>query len=173
MLAPAFNVFRLAGDLLHVISIILLWTKMQSTRSCAGISLKSQMLYMLVYVSRYLDLLHFTSFELAHFYNFIMKCLFLASQGAVIYYMMYRFRSTYIAKLDTVRVEFIIVPCLVLAYTFLDLRPGGGAFYVFNEVTSLQFVTQRCPYACNTLVFLDIFDPVRIRCHPPPNVPAQ
>lgn len=130
----SFNVFRLFGDLLHVLSIFLLWTKIHKTRSCAGLSLKSQVLFFTVYVTRYLDLLWFHRFDLQHLYNFIMKCLFIGSQAAVIYYMWFRYRPTYNAKLDTVRPEFIILPCLILAFFFFDVDPRGGILYYIREV---------------------------------------
>jgi ER lumen protein retaining receptor len=132
----AFNPFRLAGDLLHVFSIILLWTKIQKTRSCAGLSIKTQLLFMAVYVARYLDLFVFIFHKvyLKHLYNFLMKCLFIGSQAAVLYYMWFRFRATYNAKLDTVRIELILLPCLVLAFFFVTSNPHGGTLYFIREV---------------------------------------
>ena len=78
------NIFRLAGDMTHLLSILTLLLKIQATRSCrgkgyvyamqgadllnldvanntqvvlfAGISLKTQELYAVVFVCRYLDL---------------------------------------------------------------------------------------------------------------------
>ncbi|KAH7687243.1 ER lumen protein retaining receptor protein [Dioscorea alata] len=50
------NAFRLLADLTHLLSIIILLVKIRTTKSCAGISLKTQDLYVLVFISRYLDL---------------------------------------------------------------------------------------------------------------------
>lgn len=135
-MASSFNMFRLAGDLLHVLSIFLLWTKIQKTRSCAGLSLKSQLLFFTVYVARYLDLFVFLfhKFGFKHLYNFAMKCLFIGSQAAVLYYMWFRFRATYNVKLDTVRVELILLPCIVLAFFFIESNPHGGTLYFIREV---------------------------------------
>lgn len=139
-MSHAFNIFRMAGDLLHVASIFLLWTKIQKTRSCAGLSLKSQILFFVVYVTRYLDLFVFLSHNhnstWRPLYNFIMKCLFIGSQASVLYYMWYRFRPTYNAKLDSVRIELILLPCVVLAYFFLNGSPRGGTLFFIREVTS-------------------------------------
>lgn len=52
---------RLAGDMVHLLSFIVLLLKINATKSCRGISLKTQELYTLVFVCRYLDL----------FWNFI------------------------------------------------------------------------------------------------------
>lgn len=136
MAATSFNIFRLVGDLLHVLSIILLWTKVQKSRSCSGLSLKSQLLFLTVYVCRYLDLFMFLfhRIDLKHLYNFAMKCLFIGSQSAVLYQMWFRYRSSYNAKLDTVRIEFIILPCVVLAFFFMENDPRGGILYFIREV---------------------------------------
>lgn len=139
MAASAFNIFRLAGDLLHVISIYLLWTKIQKTRTCSGLSLKSQLFFFIVYVTRYLDLLHylflgFLSADFKHHYNALMKCLFIGSQSMVLYYMWFRFRPTYNAKLDTLRMEYVLVPCIVLGYFFMDSPHHHGIFSLIREV---------------------------------------
>ncbi|KAF7242998.1 ER lumen protein-retaining receptor 2, partial [Varanus komodoensis] len=77
------NIFRLTGDLSHLAAIIILLLKIWKTRSCAvlkaflhiafsialGISGKSQLLFGLVFTTRYLDL--FTSF--ISLYNTSMK----------------------------------------------------------------------------------------------------
>jgi len=54
------NVFRLAGDMTHLASCLVLLLKIYGTKSCRGVSLRTQELYLLVFVARYLDL--FTSF---------------------------------------------------------------------------------------------------------------
>mgnify|MGYP003342964140 CR=1 FL=1 len=63
------NIFRLLGDLSHLSAIILLLLKIWKTRSCAGISGKSQILFLVVFVTRYLDLV--TNF--VSVYNTVMK----------------------------------------------------------------------------------------------------
>uniref|UniRef100_A0ACB8FM32 ER lumen protein-retaining receptor 2 n=1 Tax=Sphaerodactylus townsendi TaxID=933632 RepID=A0ACB8FM32_9SAUR len=63
------NIFRLTGDLSHLAAIIIMLLKIWKSRSCAGISGKSQLLFALVFTTRYLDL--FTSF--ISFYNTSMK----------------------------------------------------------------------------------------------------
>ncbi|KAL6181386.1 hypothetical protein ACLB2K_048041 [Fragaria x ananassa] len=98
------NAFRLAGDITHLISILVLLLKIYATRSCsgkkkklltasfyrlafrfsgadpvrfftAGISLKTQDLYAVVFLARYLDL--FTDF--ISVYNSVMKVVFILS----------------------------------------------------------------------------------------------
>ncbi|CAH1398582.1 unnamed protein product [Nezara viridula] len=105
------NIFRLLGDLAHVLAIIILLLKIWKTRSCAGISGRTQLLFALVYTARYLDL--FTSYISA--YNSVMKILFLASSYGTIYLMFVKFKATYDHNHDTFRIEFLVLPCFILA----------------------------------------------------------
>jgi len=104
------NIFRLTGDLSHLLAIILLLLKIWKSRSCAGISGKSQILFLCVFVSRYLDL--FTSF--ISLYNTTMKLFFVGSAAATVYLMYVKFKATYDGNHDTFRVEFLVAPCLLL-----------------------------------------------------------
>ncbi|CAN1146872.1 ER lumen protein-retaining receptor B [Linum perenne] len=79
------NIFRLAGDMTHLVSILVLLLKIHTIKSCAGISLKTQELYFIVFLARYLDL--FTQY--ISLYNTIMKLIFLASALSIIWYMRY------------------------------------------------------------------------------------
>jgi hypothetical protein len=54
----------------------------------AGISFKTQVLYVAVFVARYPDLL----FRYISFYNSIMKLFFIASSCYILYLMRYRYR---------------------------------------------------------------------------------
>lgn len=105
------NIFRLIGDLSHVIAILLLFKKIWKTRSCAGISAKSQLIFAIVFTTRYLDLL--TSF--VSLYNSAMKILFIAASYATLYLIYVKFKATYNRSNDTFRIEFLIVPACILA----------------------------------------------------------
>ncbi|XP_043215750.1 ER lumen protein-retaining receptor-like [Amphibalanus amphitrite] len=105
------NIFRLAGDLSHLLAIIILLLKIWKTRSCAGISGRSQILFLVTYVARYLDLL--TNF--VSVYNTAMKVFFIAASAATVYLMLFKFKATYDHNHDTLRVEFLIAPCALLA----------------------------------------------------------
>ncbi|XP_054615215.1 ER lumen protein-retaining receptor 3-like [Dunckerocampus dactyliophorus] len=106
------NVFRLAGDMSHLVAIIILLLKIWRSKSCAGISGKSQVLFAVVYSSRYLDL--FTTFISP--YNTFMKVVFLGLSYATVYLIYSRFRSSYDSGNDTFRLEFLLVPVTGLAF---------------------------------------------------------
>jgi len=56
------NIFRLFGDLSHLAAIAILLLKIWKTRSCAGVSGKTQLLFAVCFITRYIDLfLHFVS----------------------------------------------------------------------------------------------------------------
>ncbi|XP_045771654.1 ER lumen protein-retaining receptor [Maniola jurtina] len=105
------NIFRLLADLSHLLAIIILLLKIWKTRSCAGISGKSQILFSVVYTARYLDLL--TAYVSA--YNTIMKIVFIAASYATVYLMYVKFKATYDHNHDTFRIEFLLIPTLILA----------------------------------------------------------
>ncbi|CAN1269539.1 ER lumen protein-retaining receptor B, partial [Linum perenne] len=101
---------------------------------CAGVSLKTQELYALVFVARYLDM--FTSF--ISIYNTLMKLIFLASTFSIIWYMKSHklVRRSYDKDQDTFRHWFLVLPCLILAlfihekFTFLEVM---WTFSIFLE----------------------------------------
>lgn len=105
------NIFRLLADLSHLLAIIILLLKIWKTRSCAGISGKSQILFSIVYTTRYLDLL--TTFVSP--YNTFMKIVFIAASYATVYLMYVKFKATYDHNHDTFRIEFLLIPSLILA----------------------------------------------------------
>ncbi|KAK0226530.1 ER lumen protein retaining receptor-domain-containing protein [Armillaria fumosa] len=108
------NVFRLFGDLSHLASIFILLHKIRTTRSCRGISFKTQALYVGIFVTRYLDLVY----RWVSIYNFVMKLFFIASSCYILYLMRFRFRPTHDPSIDTFRIEYLLVPCAILSFIF-------------------------------------------------------
>lgn len=100
------NVFRLTGDLSHLGAILILLMKIWKTRSVAGISGKSQILFAVVFATRYLDL--FTNF--VSLYNSVMKVIYIGSAFATVYFIYVKFKATYDGNHDTFRVEFLLIP---------------------------------------------------------------
>ncbi|KAI0753200.1 ER lumen protein retaining receptor [Daedaleopsis nitida] len=108
------NLFRLFGDLSHLASIFILLQKIQSTRSCRGISFKTQALYATVFIARYIDLFY----EWVSLYNFGMKIFFIGSSCYILYLMKVKYRPTHDPSIDTFRIEYLLGPCAVLALLF-------------------------------------------------------
>ncbi len=110
------NVFRVSADFLHLMSILVLLLKIHATKSCAGISLKTQELYLMVFVTRYLDLF----WNFASLYNSVFKIIYIATSAMIIWYMRRHrtVKGTYDKDHDTFRYLFLILPSLVLAMIF-------------------------------------------------------
>jgi hypothetical protein len=75
------------------------YSQIWKTRSCAGISGKAQILFLVVFVTRYLDLV--TNF--ISVYNTTMKVFFVGSSAATVYLMYVKFKATYDGNHDTFR----------------------------------------------------------------------
>lgn len=132
------NIFRLAGDMTHLLSIMLILLKIVTIKSCAGISLKTQELYTLVFITRYLDLF----FRHISLYNTLMKIIFLGTSMSIVWYMRYHrvVKQKYDKEQDTFRHVFLIVPCLLLAvfihkkFTFTEIL---WAFSIYLEAVAI------------------------------------
>ncbi len=107
--------------------------------SPAGISGKSQVLFALVFTTRYLDLA--TSF--VSVYNTVMKLVFIATAYGTLYLIFVKFRATYDANHDTFRAEFLVIPAAGLALLVnhefsvmeVSLRRDGLSFLDFSRKT--------------------------------------
>lgn len=108
------NIFRLAGDMCHIASILVLLLRLRVTKNAVGVSLKTQELYFLVFVTRYLDL--FTTFY--SLYNTTMKLLYIGITAYIIYMVRKTepFKTNYDHLQDSfLHWQFAVAPCAVLA----------------------------------------------------------
>lgn len=88
------NIFRLIADFLHLASFVIIVYKLHKHKSCAGmlllknnkslgVSAKTQELYLIVFLTRYMDLfMYFISY-----YNTIMKILFITVTMYILFLM--------------------------------------------------------------------------------------
>ena len=109
--------FRIAGDMLHVVSRLVLAHRIRKSKNCVGISCKTQELYMIVFFTRYLDL--FVNF--VSLYNTFMKISYLVFTGYLIYLMRVSklYRQTYDVKGDSFPYwKYLLGPCFVMALVF-------------------------------------------------------
>ncbi|KAJ5635438.1 uncharacterized protein N7484_008751 [Penicillium longicatenatum] len=102
-------------DFSHLASIFVLLQKMKSTSSCSGLSFKSQVLYLLVFVTRYLDLF-WTFFDSLYLTTF--KLLFIGSSGYIIYLMLNDYKPTHDPNIDTFKVQYLLGISAILAVLF-------------------------------------------------------
>ncbi|KAK9132179.1 hypothetical protein Scep_011707 [Stephania cephalantha] len=124
------NIFRFAGDMTHLISVLVLLLKIYATKSCSGISLKTQELYAMVFLARYLDL--FTDF--VSLYNTVMKIVFVASSLAIVWCMRRHpvVRRSYDKELDTFRHYFLVASCFGVALLVNEKFTLVEIFWAFS-----------------------------------------
>ena len=98
----------------HVISIFLLILRLRVSKNANGISMKTQELYLLVFITRYLDL--FTTFY--SMYNTLMKILYICATAYILYMVRTTepFKTNYDSTQDSfLHWKFAVAPCAVLA----------------------------------------------------------
>ncbi|CAD25518.1 ER LUMEN PROTEIN RETAINING RECEPTOR (KDEL RECEPTOR 2) [Encephalitozoon cuniculi GB-M1] len=122
------DTFRFCGDFLHVASKAVLITKIARTRSCSGLSLKTQFLYSMVFIFRYIDLFDFYARGPLGIYNSIMKVLFIGFQVLILFMMRFKYFSTYDKKWDKFNILTLIVPSFVFSLFFTR---GGSSVYQY------------------------------------------
>lgn len=105
------NVFRLLGDLSHLFALLYLLWKIWHTKSCAGISGKTQILYLIVFLTRYIDLFYL----FISVYNSVLKVVFILGTALTVYLVYVRFPKTYDSKSDSFRIAFVLIPSALLA----------------------------------------------------------
>ncbi|KDQ56376.1 hypothetical protein JAAARDRAFT_70678 [Jaapia argillacea MUCL 33604] len=139
------NIFRLFGDLSHLASIFILIHKIYTTRSCRGISFKTQALYVAVFVTRYLDLLY----SWVSLYNFAMKVFFIGSSCYILFLMKVKYRPTNDPAIDTFRIEYLLGPCVLLGlifnygYTLTEILWSFSIFLESVAILPQLFMLQR------------------------------
>lgn len=120
----------------HILSILVLLLRLRVTKNATGISIKTQELYLVVFITRYLDL--FTTFY--SLYNTIMKILYI-SITAYIIFMVRRtepFKTGFDKAQDSfLHWQFAVAPCAVLAIVS-NLIQGFNImevfFFIFTEL---------------------------------------
>jgi len=126
-----FNSFRLAGDFLHLGSFMFLLIQFHSAKSCTGISLKSQELYLAVFLFRYMDIF----WNFISLYNTFMKLLFIGATVYIIYMMRVPLKATATKEPNGIRISAVLCcGALVLALLYNDHFPESTMWNSFVEI---------------------------------------
>lgn len=105
------NIYRILADSTHVIAILLLLYKFFKTKSSAGVSGKTLILYNMVFLLRYADLL--TTF--ISYYNTTMKLFFISISLFLLYLIYFCFNESYEREHDRARLDILVIPCVLLS----------------------------------------------------------
>lgn len=121
------NIFRMAGDMSHLASIFILLFSIEANKSIQGLSLKTQCLYVLVYVTRYLDIFTYISL-----YNTLMKIFFLASSMYTVYIMTNKYQKSIKEDIDTFPIRFLTGGAFLLSLIFTHKYSFGQVLWSFS-----------------------------------------
>jgi len=127
--AYSWNIFRYVGDYLHLFGVFVLLGTILSQKSVRGFSRGTQILYFMVFITRYLDLFDHSQTK----YLVFFKLTYIVT-SAVVLVLFIQFDKTFDRRNDTVNLTVVLVPCVVLAFiltnefTFLEL------FWTFSEL---------------------------------------
>ena len=108
------NVFRLIGDLLHILSLLLLLWKLKKSKSCIGVSCRMQEVYLIVFLTRYVDLF----WNFISLYNTVMKIVLISITAYLIYLIRFKapINQSYDKTADQFQyVYYLIIPSAILA----------------------------------------------------------
>jgi len=132
-------------DVLNYLSYLFRLLTWGASDLCAGVSLKTQELYALVFACRYLDI--FTNY--VSLYNTVMKLIFLGSSFSIVWYMRYHkvVRRSYDKDQDTFRHYFLVLPCLVLALLINEK-------FTFKEVSMHLHNVLSIPCNCCVTIYM-------------------
>ena len=142
------NIFRLAGDWSHLFAMIFLPSIILATKSCARISAKTQILYLFVFCTRYLDLL--TNF--VSYYNIAMKIIFIVLTSITIYLVCVSYSNTYDRVKDSFWISTLLVPSFILAIVLnheMSIMEVLWTFSIYLEAVAIVpqlFMIKKLPF---------------------------
>ena len=129
------NIFQFIADMLHLGSFLLIINQIRKTRSVQELSYRTQEIYFLVFLTRYMDLfLYYISA-----YNTIFKILFLSATASLIYLIKFKrpYCLGYDAKCDNFNHYLFIYPG-VLLITVLFHVTSKTTYYHFEYFWSFS-----------------------------------
>lgn len=124
----SWNWFRYVGDYLHLLGIIILIATIVKNKSLTGISRSTQVLYFLVFITRYLDLLDHSQ----AMYLVVFKITYIVST-AIILVFFYTMGQTYQRANDTCNLVVILVPCITAALLLTSEYSALEILWTFSE----------------------------------------
>ena len=125
MLKNKIQIFRFIGDGLMLLSRIIMLKKIYDSKSVSGLSLKTQMLYLIVYICRYLDLTWVTYKRVSfgkeyikwlEIYNSWFKIFLIFYHFYILYLIGVKFKKTYHKRYDSFPLSVILVLGCIISF---------------------------------------------------------
>lgn len=148
------NIFRIAADLSHMASCLILLYSIEKNKSINGLSLKTQGLYVLVFVLRYVDLVY----KFISVYNTFMKLFFIATAAYTVYLMTQKYPKTIREDIDVFPVRYLLLFAAVALVVFTHaytVREVTWSFSIWLEAVAIipqLYMLQRTGSAENITV---------------------
>ncbi|XP_021736931.1 putative ER lumen protein-retaining receptor C28H8.4 [Chenopodium quinoa] len=123
-----YTYFYIAAQLAHSIGILVLIYKLTITKTCSGLSVKTQELTAIFLTIRLVS--HFTFTRDIYI---ALDCITLVSTLWVIYMIRFKLKNTYLKELDNMPLYYVLVPCFIIAVIG---NPGSGiigVLYMFSK----------------------------------------
>jgi ER lumen protein retaining receptor len=124
----SWNIFRYIGDYLHLFGIVVLLVTIGSRKSVAGISRSTQVLYCLIFCTRYLDL--FDHSQTA--YLVIFKLTYIVT-SLIVLGLFFQLDSTYERRHDTFNIAVVIIPCATASLLLTNEYSMLEILWTFSE----------------------------------------
>jgi len=126
--AYSWNIFRYVGDYLHLCGIIVLLVTIAKNKSVAGISRSTQLLYFLVFITRYLDL--FDHSQTAYLVFFKLTYI---GTSIIVLLLFWQMDMSYERRHDTCNLSVIILPCATAALLLTNEYSMLEVLWTFSE----------------------------------------
>lgn len=104
------NYFFIAAQIAHAAGIFVLIWKLSISKTCAGLSLKTQELTAIYLTVRIISIMFFREIHV------VLDLLTLVATLWVIYMMRFKLQSTYMKELDNMSLLYVLVPCAIVAF---------------------------------------------------------
>lgn len=130
------NIFRFFGDLSHMVACGLLLYAIQTNRSTDGLSLQTQVLYVIVFCFRYVDLFY----KFISLYNSLMKIFFISTSLYTVYLMVKRYPKTTRMDTDSFPAHYLAAASALLALIFnlgYNMRELSWSFSIWLEALAI------------------------------------
>jgi len=119
----SWNIFRYVGDYLHLFGVFVLLATLLKNGSLQGISKSTQILYFLVFITRYLDLVDHSQTA----YLVFFKLTYILT-SIIVLIIFWKFDKTYERQKDTCSLAVIFVPCFT------------ASILLANEISALEML---------------------------------
>lgn len=125
----AWNAYRYIGDFLHLFGMIIMVLTLFKNQSLTGFSIKTSMIYLVLYVSRYLDL--FTRHLSLYLTVFKISYISLSAVPVVLFFKWDGYG--YERRKDTVNIVALFLGCFILAIFTADHWHFVSVMWTFSQ----------------------------------------